>query len=51
MIVLCETLGVAITAEGVESDRQIELLRAEGRVEVQDWMAGFAASRSHAGAY
>ncbi len=61
LIVLCDGLGVAITAEGVESDRQIELLRSEGCFEVQgfwighprsasemqDWMAGFMASRSH----
>ncbi len=61
LVVLCGGLGVAITAEGVESDRQIELLRAEGCFEVQgfriarptvasemrEWMAGFMASRSH----
>ncbi len=61
LVVLCGGLGVAITAEGVESDRQIELLRAEGCFEVQgfriarpgvasemqEWLAGFMASRSH----
>ena len=61
LIVLCDGLDVAITAEGVASDRQIELLRAEGCLEVQgfrvghprpasemrEWMAGFAASRSY----
>ena len=60
LVVLCGELGVAITAEGVESDRQIELLRAEGcfavqgfriarpRVgsQMQEWLAGFMASRS-----
>ncbi len=62
LIALCAGLGVAATAEGVESDQQIELLRAEGCSEVQGfrighprpasemqaWMAAFAASRSEA---
>ena len=38
---LCGSLGVAATAEGVETERQMELLRAEGCHEVQ----GFLISR------
>ncbi|MGI4792906.1 MAG: EAL domain-containing protein [Janthinobacterium lividum] len=59
LIALCAGLGAATTAEGVETDRQISLLRAEGCTEIQgfrigrprpdpemqEWMAAFAASR------
>lgn len=59
LIALCAGLGAATTAEGVETDRQISLLRAEGCSEIQgfrigrprpgpemeEWMAAFAASR------
>ncbi len=38
---LCESLGVAATAEGVETERQAEILRAEGCPELQ----GFLISR------
>ena len=38
---LCESLGVSATAEGVETERQAEILRAEGCPELQ----GFLISR------
>lgn len=38
---LCDSLGVSATAEGVETERQLELLRAEGCPEMQ----GFLISR------
>ena len=57
---LCSSLGAAVTAEGVETDRQIELLREVGcrevqgyliarpcpPAELQTWMYAFAASHS-----
>ncbi len=60
IVELCRGLGVSATAEGVETDRQIELLRAAGCTELQgfriglprppsemqDWMDDFAAWRS-----
>ena len=56
---LCDSLGVSATAEGVETERQVEMLQAEGCPEVQgyfitrpcpaaevaDWTAAFASSR------
>ncbi|MBP0494879.1 sensor domain-containing protein [Pararoseomonas indoligenes] len=56
---LCDSLGVSATAEGVETERQVAMLRAEGCPEVQgyfisrpcpagevaDWIAAFASSR------
>ena len=60
VIGLCDRLGAAITAEGVESDRQLAQLGALGCVEIQGylfshpcaalelrtWLSGFAASRA-----
>jgi diguanylate cyclase (GGDEF)-like protein len=40
VVELCRGLGVATTAEGVETDRQIELLRAAGCVELQGYRIG-----------
>lgn len=59
---LCDSLGVSATAEGVETERQLELLRAEGCPEMQGflisrpcpasevpgWIATFDASRRRA---
>ena len=59
---LCVSVGAATTAEGVETDQQIELLRVAGCSEIQGfrigrprpasemqtWMAAFAASRADA---
>ncbi len=58
---LCRGLGIAATAEGVETDQQVKLLRAAGCselqgfqighprpiAEMQEWMAAFAASHSN----
>ena len=58
---LCRGLGIATTAEGVETDQQVKLLRAAGcselqgfqighprpMAEMQEWMAAFAASHSN----
>ena len=58
---LCSSLGAGVTAEGVETDRQIDLLREAGCTEIQGfrisrpcpsaeldvWMNAFAASRRH----
>lgn len=60
MVGLCASVGAAVTAEGVESDEQIKLLRAAGCSEVQGfrigrprpaaemraWITAFSASRS-----
>ncbi|MGI4975455.1 MAG: EAL domain-containing protein [Janthinobacterium lividum] len=40
LVELCRGLGVAATAEGVETDRQIELLRAAGCSELQGFRIG-----------
>nr|WP_321984260.1 EAL domain-containing protein [uncultured Lichenicoccus sp.] len=56
---LCSSLGAGVTAEGVETDRQVDLLREAGCSEIQGyrigrpgptaelnlWMTAFAASR------
>ncbi len=61
MIHLCIGMGAAVTAEGVETSRQIELLQASGCREVQGfgigvpvsanqiqtWFKAFARSRTH----
>ena len=58
---LCSSLGAGVTAEGVETDRQIDLLREAGCLEIQGfrvgqpgppaelkaWMTAFAASGRH----
>ncbi len=58
---LCGSLGAGVTAEGVETDRQIDLLREAGCPEIQGfrvghpsppaelkaWMTAFAASGRH----
>ncbi len=60
IIGLCRGLGIATTAEGVETDQQVKLLRAAGcselqgfqighprpMAEMQEWMAAFAASHA-----
>ncbi|MGI4797174.1 MAG: EAL domain-containing protein, partial [Janthinobacterium lividum] len=57
---LCSSLGIAVTAEGVETDRQIDLLRELGCSDVQgyrigrpcsapallEWLAAFTASHA-----
>jgi EAL domain-containing protein (putative c-di-GMP-specific phosphodiesterase class I) len=64
VIGLCNSLGAGVTAEGVETDRQIDLLREAGCSEIQGfrigrpapsdelkaWMTAFEASRSHVSA-
>jgi sensor c-di-GMP phosphodiesterase-like protein len=35
---MAEELGIAITVEGVENERQLELIRAMGRCHVQGWL-------------
>ncbi len=40
VVELCRGLGVATTAEGVETDQQIELLRAAGCLELQGYRIG-----------
>ena len=35
---LCAGLGIAVTAEGVETEQQLEWLVAEGPVEVQGYL-------------
>ena len=64
VIGLCSSLGAGVTAEGVETDRQIDLLREAGCSEIQGyrigrpspsdelkaWMTAFAASRRHVSA-
>jgi EAL domain-containing protein (putative c-di-GMP-specific phosphodiesterase class I) len=35
---MCETLDATVTAEGVETERQLTLLRAEGCTEIQSYL-------------
>src|SRR5262249_16353705 len=38
VIAMCESLGMTTTAEGVETEEQLRLLRAEGCAEIQGYL-------------
>ncbi len=48
---LCNSLGIEITAEGVETEKQLKTLREEGCTQVQGYLLGRPGPASSVGAY